>query len=161
MWDTVLCILAFKMAFNDQESLVLFILPSFMLCLLFTNIEPRLMLAIFERNQIPNERGCCSMFNLISYGSMILIYPILILTNLNAYLFIGISCLIFPQIYLNAVRGIRPKITSEYYTKFLFSRFLLIVKIYVTFRPTWDASLIMSSACSLTINSLWPASASF
>ena len=107
-----------------------------MLCLLFTNIEPRLMLAIFERNQIPNERGCCSMFNLISYGSMVLIYPLLILTNLNGYLFLGLSCMIFPQIYLNAVRGHRPEVASDYYTKFIFSRFLLIVRIALTLRPT-------------------------
>jgi hypothetical protein len=47
MWDTVLCMVAFQVAFNDQESLVLFILPAFILCLLFTNIEPRLMFMIY------------------------------------------------------------------------------------------------------------------
>jgi len=130
MWDTVLCMVAFKMAFTDQESLVLFIMPAFMLCLLFTNIEPRLMFIIFERNQLPNDRlggGCCNIFNLISYGSLILIYPVMIFTNLNRYLFVGVSCMLFPQIYLNAVKGNRPEYTDDYYVKFLFIRFLLIL----------------------------------
>ena len=111
---------------------MLFILPAFMLCLLFTNIEPRLTFAIFERNQLPNERGWCSLYNLISYGSTILIYPILILTNLNSFLFLALSSMIFPQIYLNAVRAHRPS-CSDYYTKFILTRFILIV-ILVVFR---------------------------
>lgn len=109
MWDAVMSMVAFKMAFTDQESLVLFIMPAFMLCLLFTNIEPRLMFMIFERNQHPNRPGrYCNMFNLISYGSLILIYPIMMVTNLNRSIFIGVSCLLFPQIYLNAVQSNRP-----------------------------------------------------
>jgi hypothetical protein len=129
MWDTVLCMVAFKMAFTDQESLVLFIMPAFMLCLLFTNIEPRLMFIIFERNRPPNNLagGCCGIFNWLSYGSLIVIYPIMIFTNLNRCLFVGLSCLLFPQIYLNAVKLNRPEYTDDYYAKFLFIRFIIIL----------------------------------
>jgi len=37
-----------------------------------------------------------------------LIYPILLIANFNILFFIGISLLFLPQIYINAVNGIRP-----------------------------------------------------
>ena len=135
-----------------KESLVLFILPAFMLCILFTNIEPRMMMVIFERNQMGSERGWCSLYSLISYGSTIMIYPILMVTNLNSYLFLALSCMLFPQIYLNAVRGHRPDYTSEYYTKFIFSRFILVVNMRLC-RFTWGVFLIMCSTFNLTTGS--------
>jgi hypothetical protein len=128
MWDTVLCLLSFKVAFADQESLVMFVLPAFMLCLLFTNLEPRLMLIIYERNQVAGQERRCFNFNLLSYGSLMALYPILIFTNFNRIFFIGISCLFFPQIYLNALRGIRPDPCSSYHLKFLLTRFLIVVQ---------------------------------
>lgn len=119
----------------------MFILPAFMLCLLFTNLEPRLMLLIFERNQVPGgQTNQCFSFNVLSYGCILAIYPILILTNFNRLLFIALSCLLFPQIYLNAIRGKRPDPISTYHIKFILTRFLIIVtsiltKVYIRMFP--------------------------
>lgn len=128
MWDATLCIIAFLYAFSDQESLMLFIVPAFLLCLLFTNIQPRLMISIFQQlTNSTNIRDIICKFNLIHYGSLLLIYPILIFTNLNWSLFIGMSCIIFPQIYTNGMLGHRPELTSGYYIKYLLARFIIIV----------------------------------
>jgi len=67
---------------------------------------------------------------MLSYGSLLLIYPLIVLTNINRIFFLGASCMLFPQIYLNAVNGIRPEIKSNYYMKFVLSRYLLIVRKY-------------------------------
>lgn len=83
---------------------------------------------IFEKNYgQENQRGRCCSFNYLSYGSLIIIYPILILTNFNRALFLAMACLLFPQIYVNANRNLRPDVSSSYYMKFLLSRFLIIV----------------------------------
>ena len=50
MWDAVLCIVAFVCAFDNEENLIMFIMPAFLLCLLFTNLELRLMLMIYQVN---------------------------------------------------------------------------------------------------------------
>ena len=108
--------------------MILFILPSFMLCILFTNLELRWMLAIFQSNNNSLDlRSIICRFNIISYGSFLLIYPLLLLTNLNTYLFITISLIFLPQIYVNARKGIRPDLAHPYYSKFLMFRFLIIV----------------------------------
>lgn len=54
LWDSVLCIIAFSKAFSSedssvtyaliQENLILFIVPAFIFCLLFANLDLRLML---------------------------------------------------------------------------------------------------------------------
>jgi hypothetical protein len=126
---------------------VLFILPSFILCLLFTNLQPRFMQLVYDHNQMPNTELPLFGFKGVSYGSLLLIYPILFFTNLNRVLFVSASCLIFPQIYLNALRGRRPKPISKYYLKYLFSRFLFIV---LPYRPssTCVASRTTSSDCN-------------
>lgn len=82
------------------------------------------MLAIFEHRQA----GCLS-YNLVSYGSLLLIYPLMLLTNLNRLFFVSAACILFPQIYLNALNGIRPEITSSYYLKFVLSRYLVVVDV--------------------------------
>lgn len=113
-----------------QENLILFILPSFMLCILFTNLELRWMLSIFQANNNGLDlRSIICRFNLISYGSFLLVYPILLFTNLNSWLFIGISLLFLPQIYVNALKGIRPDLNHPYYSKFLMFRFVIIVSV--------------------------------
>jgi hypothetical protein len=128
MWDSVICIVAFVCAFDNEENLILFIMPAFLLCLLFTNLELRLMLLIYQANSENNNiREIICKFNLISYGGLMLIYPILLLTNFNFILFIFISLIFLPQIYNNAVTGSRPDICSPYYSKFLLIRFVLIV----------------------------------
>ena len=66
-------------------------------------------------------------FNLIHYGSLIVTYPLLLLTNLNAWLFLGMSAIFLPQIYVNGLRGNRPLLASPYYIKYLLSRCLIIV----------------------------------
>lgn len=48
MWDAVICVVAFIEAFRNEESLILFIMPAFLLCLLFTNLELRILLLIFQ-----------------------------------------------------------------------------------------------------------------
>ena len=109
MWDAVLSIIGFMCAFDNEENLIMFIMPAFILCLLFTNLELRLMLMIYQSNtDAENLREVYCKFNLISYGSLILIYPILTLTNFNILFFIGICLLFLPQIYTNGIYGVRP-----------------------------------------------------
>jgi len=109
--------------------LILFILPSFMLCILFTNLELRWMLSIFQsHNNSLDLRTIICRFNIISYGSFLLVYPILLLTNLNQWLFIGMSLIFLPQIYVNAQKGIRPDLNHPYYNKFLMFRFIIVVR---------------------------------
>lgn len=128
MWDATLCILSFMYAFNDQESLMLFIVQAFLFCLLFTNLQPRFMIFIFQHNNNNNNiREIICKFNLFHYGTLLLIYPILLFTNLNWAFYIGLSCILFPQIYTNGVNGYRPDLTSGYYLKYILSRYLLIV----------------------------------
>jgi hypothetical protein len=43
------------------------------------------------------------------------------------WLFIGISLIFLPQIYVNAQKGVRPDLNHPYYSKFLMFRFLIIV----------------------------------
>ena len=86
------------------------------------------MLAIYERNLPPGQRTTCFNYNCLSYGSLILIYPILILTNFNRLFFLAASCILFPQIYRNGTTGHRPDISSSYYVKFILSRYLIIVR---------------------------------
>ena len=128
MWDAVLCIIAFVQAFQNEENLILFIMPAFILCLLFTNLELRLMLMIFQaRTENTNMREVLCKFNLMTYGGLILMYPLLIYTNLSIFFFIGLSLVFVPQIYTNGIQGHRPDISSPYYKKFLSVRFLIIV----------------------------------
>jgi hypothetical protein len=49
MCDATLCILSFMFAFSNQDNLMLFIVPAFLLCLLFTSLQPRLMIVIFQQ----------------------------------------------------------------------------------------------------------------
>lgn len=128
MWDAVICFIAFIEAFRNEESLILFIIPAFLLCLLFTNLEIRILFLIFQsRTDNWNSREFLCKFNLTTYGGLVLIYPILIYCNLSAFFFIIISLIMVPQIYCNALMGKRPNIASVYYTRFLSFRFLLIV----------------------------------
>ena len=111
--------------------MILFIIPAFLLCLLFTNLELRVLLMIFQaRSDNRNIREVICKFNLITYGGLILMYPILKITNLSPIFFLTMSLLLFPQIYHNAQRGQRPNISNSYYSKFLTFRFLLIVNIF-------------------------------
>ena len=129
MWDTALCLLCFILAFNNQMSLMFYIVPAFIYCLLFTNLQPRLLLSIYQ-SQMDNNvdlRGALCKFNLFHYGSLFAIYPLFLLTNMNWVFYIMMSCIVFPQIYTNGLNNYRPDVSSMYYTKYLFSRFLLIV----------------------------------
>ncbi len=132
MWDAVICVVAFIEAFRNEESLILFIMPAFLLCLLFTNLELRILLMIFQaRSDNTNLRQVICKFNVVTYGGLILMYPLLIYTNLSAFFFIFISLIMIPQIYSNAMQGHRPNVTSAFYTKFLSFRFLLIVTLHL------------------------------
>ena len=103
-------------------------MPAFFLCLLFTNLELRVLLMIFQaRSEGRSIREVVCKFNLITYGGLILMYPLMKFTNLSSFFFVAISLIIIPQIYCNAQRGQRPNISNAYYTKFLTFRFLLIV----------------------------------
>lgn len=112
---------------------MLFIIPAFLLCLLFTNLQPRLLIYIFQDwsdNDLNLRQQLCR-FNIFHYGSILSIYHILLLTNFNFVLFIGMSCIFFPQIYTNAFVNVRPDVTSHYYVKYLLSRFLIVVSQYL------------------------------
>lgn len=129
MLDAILCILSFMFAFSNQDNLMLFIVPAFLLCLLFTSLQPRFMIVIYQQaNEHQTIREIICKFNLIHYGSLFLIYPLLFVSNLGWGIFI-LSCIIyFPQMVINGQRGIRPDISSIYYTRYLPARFLMIVK---------------------------------
>ena len=131
----------------------MFIIPAFMLCLLFTNLQPRLLISIYQNlaENHHNIRQILCRFNLIHYGSLFLIYPIIIFTNFNWIFFIGLSCIIFPQIYTNGFINIRPDLNSVYYKQYLFSRFILIV-MYSLFSSIWSASPIMCLDWSQTMS---------
>lgn len=149
-----LCIQGSGKSSFTKESLMLFIIPAFLLCLLFTNLQPRLMIFIFQSftdNNVNIRRMLCR-FNLFHYGSLFSIYPILMLTNLNWVLFIGMSCMLFPQIYANGFINIRPDIASPYYLKYILSRFFLIVLASI-FSSISRPTPITSSAYSLITSS--------
>lgn len=151
MWDAALCIIAFIYAFSDQESLMLFIMPAFLLCLLFTNLQPRLMILIYQQSTNNGLREFICKFNLFHYGTLFLVYPLMLITNLRWPLFLLMSCIYFPQIYTNGLGGFRPELTSPYYTRYLLSRMLIIV-FSLPFRSTCVASHLISFICSLTIS---------
>lgn len=106
---------------------MLFIMPAFLLCLLFTNLQPRFMILIYQQSTNSGIREIICKFNLFHYGTLFLIYPLLVLTNFNAILFIGMSLIAIPQIYLNGINGNRPDLTSPFYTRYLLTRLLVIV----------------------------------
>ena len=106
---------------------MLFIMPAFLLCLLFTNLQPRFMILIYQQSTNSGIREIICKFNLFHYGTLFLIYPILVFTNFNAILFIGMSLIAIPQIYLNGINGHRPELTSSFYTRYLLTRLLIIV----------------------------------
>ena len=112
-----------------QLSLLFYIIPAFLYCLLFTNLQPRFLMMIYQSSMDndANFRAALCKFNIFHYGSLIATYPIIMYTNFNWVLFILMSCIIFPQIYVNGINNNRPDITSPYYTKYLFGRCILIV----------------------------------
>ena len=117
--------------FTIQLSLMFFIVPAFLYCLMFTNLQPRFLMIIYQStlDNDANFRLSLCKFNVLHYGSLFAIYPLLIFTNFNWVFFIGMSCIVFPQIYANGFNNSRPDVSSPYYTKYLFSRFILIVNI--------------------------------
>lgn len=128
---------------------MLFIMPAFLLCLLFTNLQPRFMILIYQQSTNSGIREIICKFNLFHYGTLFLIYPLLVFTNFNAILFIGMSLIAVPQIYLNGINGNRPDLTSAFYTRYLLTRLLIIVIINL-FSSIFAAGLIMSSVLSPT-----------
>lgn len=66
-------------------------------------------------------------FNLYNYAVMFLTFGIILLTNFNNFLPISLCLIFIPQIYLNGINGQRPEISDPYYSKFLLSRFIVIV----------------------------------
>lgn len=142
MWDATLCFLSFIYAFSDQEGLMLYIMPAFLFCLLFTNLQPRFMIFIYQQLVNGTIREVLCKFNLFHYGTLLMVYPIIIFTNLSWVLFIGLSLIGFPQIYVNGINGIRPNFSSHYYTRYLLSRLLIIV-INLTFSSILNAFLII------------------
>lgn len=136
-----------------------FIVPAFLYCLMFTNLQPRFLMIIFQStmDNDANFRMAICKFNLFHYGSLFAIYPLLLFTNFNWAFFIGMSCIIFPQIYANGFNNARPDISSPYYTKYLFSRFIIIVT-HHPLSSTSSASPETSSSSSPT--SSWGSSAS-
>lgn len=86
------------------------------------------MLLVYQGDrENTNERELICKFNLISYGSLLIIYPIVLITNFSSLFFIIITLFLLPQIYTNALQGVRPDLNSSYYIKFLMSRFMILV----------------------------------
>jgi hypothetical protein len=136
-----------------------YIVPAFLYCLMFTNLQPRFLMIIFQSTMDNNAnfRMAICKFNLLHYGSLFAIYPLLLFTNLNWVFFIGMSCIVFPQIYANGFNNARPDISSPYYTKYLFSRFIIIVSHHL-FSSTSSAS--QATSFYLNQTSFWDSSAS-
>lgn len=113
------------------------------------------MILVFETMADPaNVRSLICRFNLIHYGSLLLVYPIIVLTNFNRIFFLLLSIIFLPQIYLNGINGTRPNPASKYYRHFLLYRFVLVV-ILSLFSSTSSVFPIMSSASGRTSPSVW------
>lgn len=86
------------------------------------------MVIVFQSMSGENDiRQVICKFNLVSYGGIIAMYPLIVLTNMGTSLFLFFSLIFLPQIYTNAVTGKRPNPNSIYYNEFLLYRFLLIL----------------------------------
>lgn len=104
------------------------------------------MILIFEAASTTVPRSPHAMlcrFNLLHYGSLFLVYPLVLLANFRPIFFLLVTCILFPQIYLNALTGTRPEPNSHYYRHFLLYRFLLVVFIF-PFSFMFAASLTIS-----------------
>jgi len=89
------------------------------------------------------------------FASSVVVKFLLGLTDLNWFFFIGISLVILPQIYTNASNNVRPQVLSRY-NFYLFSRFLLIVKMS-SLRATSGATLttfICSNPTTFSVSSV-------
>ena len=137
-------------------------IPAFIFCILFSNVEPRLLVEIYRArfDDTTNIRSIMCKFHLITYASVIVIYPILSFCNASNLLFVGLSLMFLPQIYTNAINGKRPQPFSTFYREFLLVRFLFVVLIsfiqlylkcfpynYFEFRPNY----ILSFGCMILI----------
>lgn len=87
------------------------------------------MILIFEAASVEARatQGMLCRFNMLHYGSLFLVYPIVLVANFRPIFFLLATCILFPQIYLNALTGTRPDPASRYYRHFLLYRFLLLV----------------------------------
>lgn len=107
---------------------MLFVVPAFILCLLFSNLELRIRATVFQAWSGSTDARCVMLkFKLVNYGSIILMYLLLLVTNMGTPLFMIFSLIFLPQIYTNAVVGKRPNPNSMYYNEFLLYRFLIVV----------------------------------
>lgn len=74
------------------------------------------MIIVFQSLAGENDiRQVICRFNIVSYGGIILMYPLIVLTNLGTPLFLAFTLIFLPQIYNNAVIGKRPNPNSIYY----------------------------------------------
>lgn len=74
------------------------------------------MLEVYQKNNADeNVHRLLCQFNAIAYGCLLFTFPLLILTNVSSYVFVALSFIFVPQIYTNALNGIRPELTSRYY----------------------------------------------
>lgn len=89
-----------------------------------------------------------------------LIYPVLLVANLNRTFFLVISCLMFPQIYVNGQTGHRPDPASPYYLNFLFIRFVIVVSLCL-FSSIFEAAPLTYSIYNLITCSAYAVSAYF
>lgn len=89
------------------------------------------MIVVYQALTNQNDiRHVICKFNIITYGAIIIMYPLIIITNLGTPLFLIFSLIFLPQIYTNAIAGRRPNLNSTYYNEFLLYRFLIIVILY-------------------------------
>lgn len=132
-------------------------MPAMILCLMFTSFEPRFMILIYESL---DKTGCLGRllcrFNLLHYGSLVALYPLLMFTNFSAPLFLLMSCILLPQIYSNGLNGVRPDLASPYYARFIPARYLILVPLPAP-SSTCAASRTTSSGSSPTTRSRWAA----
>lgn len=90
------------------------------------------MIIVFQAISGENDiRHVICRFNIISYGAILAMYPIIILTNAGTPLFLLFSVIYLPQIYTNAVTGRRPNPNSMYYNEFLLFRFMIVVLLWL------------------------------
>lgn len=74
------------------------------------------MVIVFQAMSGENDiRQVICRFNLVSYGGIIAMYPLMVLTNMGTSLFLFFSLIFLPQIYTNAITGKRPNPNSIYY----------------------------------------------
>lgn len=105
----------------------MFLIPAFLYCYVFGNLDFLILQSIYDEVY----KSSSSLWEVVKFHipvliALLLIYPFLYFTNLNVVFYLSLSLLSLPQIYTNAIAGIRPEFNA-YYLRHILSRHAFIV----------------------------------